>query len=107
MIGTWVLKGSTGSSPASKLVFSESSGSKILRFDCSGAPAANLPNVAETPYKFESNKLSFVDYVTPKNGYYDVTSFEWVVPGKEFTVKFHQILFYISADRNVSYVKVE
>jgi hypothetical protein len=107
LTGTWLLKGSTGNSPASKLVFSESGGNKILKFDCSGAPTAGLPTVAETPYKFENNKLSFVDYITPKNGYYDVTSFEWVVQGKEFTVKFHQILHYISNDSKVNYVKVE
>ena len=105
--GNWILKDSNGIGAASKLEFLDIGGTSTLRFDLSGSIGANGLKMAETPYKMENNKLSFIDYESPKNGYYNVTSFEWIVPGKEFMVKFHQILLSVSSDRKVIYSKVE
>ncbi len=103
--GVWILKGTNGVGPGSKLEFSVKNGTNIVSFDCSGSPGPNWPLKAETPCKFENSKLSYVDYERPANGYFQVTSFKWVVKGKEFSVKFHQVLLYVSSDYIVHYIK--
>lgn len=107
--GTWILKGSNGIGPASKLVFSEIDNTNILSFDITGSLGANGLKIVKVPYKMDNNnKLSLIQYINSKNDdYRNITSFEWVVPGREFTVKFHEILLSISSDTKVNYVKLE
>jgi len=103
--GAWILKGSSGVGPGSKLEFSVKNGTNIVSFDCSGSPGPGWPLKAETPYQFENSKLSYIDYERPANGYFQVTSFKWVVQDKEFSVKFHQVLLYVNSDYIVNYIK--
>ena len=103
--GTWILKGTDGSGPGGTLTFSSKNNKNILSFDCSGSPGPNWPAFAETEYKFENDKLSYRTYYDMNAGFFPVTSFVWIVPGKEFEVKRHQILLYMSADYTVRYVK--
>ena len=103
--GIWILKGTSGVGPGGKLVFFERAGTNTISFDCSGSPGPGWPLKVETPYKFENNKLSYIDYERPANGYFQVTSFKWVVQDKEFSVKFHQVLLYVNSDYIVNYIK--
>jgi len=103
--GVWILKGTDGVGPGSKLEFSVKNGTNIVSFGCSGSPGSSWPLKAETPYQFENNKLSYIDYENPANGYFNVTSFKWVVQGKEFSIKLHQVLLFMNSDYIVNYIK--
>ena len=103
--GVWILKGTSGVGPGSKLEFSVKNGTNIVSFDCSGSPGPGWPLKAETAYQFYNRKLSYIDYENPANGFFNVTSFKWVVQGKEFSVKLHQVLLFMNSDDIVNYIK--
>ncbi len=105
--GKWIIKGSTGVGPAQTLHFKNINGVDILSFDCSGSPGPNWPSVANTEYKYENGKLVYKDYSGGSGEFRTITSFAWVKEGEEFSLKFYQLLNYISADYTVSYVRVE
>lgn len=106
LLGTWVRVGSDGTGPAGTLQFSIKNGKHILQFDCSGSPGPNWPSTAETEYKFQNGKLSFINYSNPSLGFYTTESFNWTTRGQEFEVKLYQLLRYMSADYTVKFKKV-
>ncbi len=106
ILGTWVRVGTDGSGPAGTLTFSKKNNIYTLQFDCSGSPGPNWPSAAETEYKFQNGKLSFINYSNSGLGFYTAESFNWTDKGQEFEMKFYQLLFYISADYTVKYRKV-
>lgn len=102
--GTWIRKGTDGNGPGNKLQFSAPADNPMLYFDCGGSPASGQ-QYAYVPYRFSNNQLSYLNYADSAAGFYPVTSFRWVETGREFSVEFHQILLYMSAVYEVSYVK--
>ena len=106
LLGTWVKVGSDGTGPAGTLQFSIKNGKHILQFYCSGSPGPNWPSTAETEYKFQNGKLSFINYSNPSLGFYTTESFNWTTRGQEFEVKLYQVLHYMSADYTVKFKKV-
>lgn len=106
LLGTWVMVGTDGSGPAGTLQFSIKNGMHVLQFDCSGSPGPNWPSNAETEYKFQNGKLSFINYSNSSLGFYSADSFNWTVKDQEFEVKLYQLLHYISADYTVKFKRV-
>jgi len=104
--GTWVREATNGVGPGNTIVFSQKNGKSIMSFDCSGSPGPGWPSNAETEYKFENGRLSYVNYYDTSLGFYTVTSFQWITVGQEFEVKFHEILLFMSADYKVRYKKL-
>jgi hypothetical protein len=105
MHGTWVRVGSDGSGPAGTLVFSQTVGSNMLQFDCSGSPGPGWPTTANTAYSFQNGKLSFIDYSNSNATIYTADSFNWITKGEEFEIKLRQLLLFMSADYTVRYKK--
>lgn len=105
ILGTWVRVGTDGSGPGGTLNFSIKNNIHTLQFDCSGSPGPNWPSTAETEYKFQNGKLSFINYSNSSMGFYTAESFNWTNKGEEFEVKFYQLLHYMSADYTVKYRK--
>ena len=105
MKGTWVRVGTTGIGSGNTIVFSQKNGVNTMSFDCSGSPGPGWPSNAETKYKFENGKLSYLNYYDTSLGFYTVTNFTWITEGQEFEVKFREILLYMSADYKVRYKK--
>ena len=104
--GFWVLEGdTTGLGSADTLFFSEKNGKRLLNFYTGPGLGGNLPRWVETEYKFENGKLSYIDYLGSSNKFRDVESFQWLEPGKKFSVKRYQILGFISADYRVTYLR--
>ena len=106
LLGTWVRVGTDGTGPAGTLQFSLKNGIHILQFNCSGSPGPNWPSTAETQYKFQNGKLSFINYSDTSLGFYTAESFNWTIKGQEFEVKLYQLLYYMSADYTVKFKKV-
>lgn len=104
LTGSWIRKGTDGTGPGNKLIFSRAAGTPMLSFNCNASPGSG-PTDAYVPYRFSNNQLSYLNYTDSVGGYYPVTSFNWVVPGREFSVQFHQILLYMSAVYEVNYEK--
>lgn len=106
LTGFWVLEGDTpGPGSADTLFFSEKNGKKLLNFYTGPGLGSNLPRWVETEYKFENGKLSYFDYLGSYNKFMDVESFQWLDPGKKFSVKRYQILGFFSADYRVTYIR--
>ena len=93
--------------PADTLYFTKKDGAYKLGFDCSGAPVFNWPSRAETSYRFENGKLSYLNYYDPANGFIVASSFEWITPGKEFQIFRRHLLLYMSAEYIVRYTKIQ
>ncbi len=106
ILGTWVKVGSDGTGPAGTLQFTLKNGKHVLQFNCSGSPGPSWPSTAETEYKFQNGKLTFINYADPSLGFYSAESFNWTSEGQEFEVKLYQLLHYMSADYTVKYRKV-
>lgn len=104
--GTWVRVGTSGTGPGNTIVFSQKNGVNIMSFDCSGSPGPGWPSNAETEYKFENGKLSYLNYYDTSLGFYTVTNFTWITEGQEFEVKFREILLFMAADYKVRYKKL-
>jgi hypothetical protein len=104
--GTWVREATNGSGPGNTLTFSMVNGRNILSFDCSGSPGPNWPTDANSEYRFVNGMLSYLNYADSSMGFYTTTSFKWIVPGKEFEIKFREILLFMSADYLVKYKKI-
>ena len=105
--GVWVREGDTpGKDPADTLVFAVKNNKKTLSFYSAGSPGPNWPSYAETEYRFENGKLTYRNYFSSDNDFFEVESFEWVSPEKSFSVKLYQIVRYMSADYRVTYRKV-
>lgn len=104
--GTWVRVGTTGTGPGNTIVFSQKNGVNTMSFDCSGSPGPGWPSNAETEYKFENGKLSYLNYYDNSLGFYNVTNFTWITEGQEFEVKFREILLFMAADYKVKYKKL-
>ena len=104
--GTWVREGTTGVGPGNTIVFSQKDGKNIMSFDCSGSPGPGWPSNAETEYKIENGKLSYLTYYDTSLGFYNVANFQWITVGQEFEVKFREILLFMSADYKVRYKKL-
>ena len=106
--GTWVRESDPpGRQPADTLRFVESNGQQKLRFYSAGSPGFNWPDNADTEYSFQGGKLSFKDYSGNSSNVLEVESFEWIEPGKSFSVKLYQVLLYMSADYRVTYKRVK
>ena len=93
--------------PADTLYFSKKAGGYFLNFDCSGAPVANWPKRAETPYKFENGKLSYLNYADSSNGFVVASSFRWITPGKEFEIFRRHLILYMAAEYLVRYTRLQ
>jgi hypothetical protein len=107
ILGVWVITPlGPISRPADTLYFTKKDGAYKLSFECYGAPAINWPSRAETPYRFENGKLSYLNYYDPTNGFIVASSFEWITPGKEFQIFRRHLLLYMSAEYTVRYTKI-
>ena len=104
--GTWVREGTTGVGSGNTLTFSKKNGVNTLSFDCSGSPGPGWPSNAETEYKFENNKLVYLNYYDNSLGFYTANSFNWITTGKEFEIQFRQVLLFMAAIYVVKYKKV-
>ena len=104
--GTWMRVGTTGVGPGNTIIFSQKNGVNIMSFDCSGSPGPGWPSNAETAYKFENGKLSYLNYYDNSLGFYTVANFNWITVGQEFELKFREVLLYMSADYKVRYTKL-
>ena len=105
--GTWVQENDPpGRMAADTLHFSVKNGRKILSFYSDGSPGPNWPSHAETEYRFDNGQLSYQDYSGSGRNYIHVESFQWITPGKAFSVKLYQIVGFMSADYRVTYKKV-
>jgi len=104
--GTWMRVGTTGAGPGNTIIFSQKNGVNIMSFDCSGSPGPGWPSNAETAYKFENGKLSYLNYYDNSLGFYTVANFNWITVGQEFELKFREVLLYMSADYKVRYKKL-
>ena len=98
--------GTTGAGPGNTIIFSQKNGTNIMSFDCSGSPGPGWPSNAETEYKFENGKLSYLNYYDNSLGFYTVENFNWITVGQEFELKFREVLLYMSADYKVRYKKL-
>ena len=106
--GTWVKAGDpSGRQPADTLFFFVKNGKNLLAFYSAGSPGPVWPSHVETEYRFEGDDLSFRDYTGTRNDFVPVISFQWLKRGESFTVKFHEILRFISADYRVTYRKIK
>ena len=105
--GVWVRENDLpGREPADTLTFFSKNGKNFLSFYSFGSPGPNWPEYAETEYRFQNGKLSYRSYVGNNNTFFDVESFQWISPGKSFSVKLHQVLLFMSADYRVTYQKL-
>ena len=107
ILGVWLIT-PLGSipRPADTLYFTKNDGAYKLSFDCSGAPVFNWPSRAETPYRFENGKLSYLNYYDPADGFVVASSFEWITPGQEFQIFRRHLVLYMSAEYTVKYTKI-
>ncbi|MFY7840168.1 MAG: hypothetical protein ACOVP7_07820 [Lacibacter sp.] len=105
LLGTWLKTGATGSAPADTLFFSKANNLHKLDFKCTTAPMLGIPARVSTEYLLLNNSFSFQNYLNPANGMYNAGSFVWIKKGTEFEIKFHQLVFYISAGYTVRYTK--
>jgi hypothetical protein len=104
--GTWIREGTNGVGPGNTIVFSQKNGLNIMSFNCSGSPGPGWPSNAETEYKFENGKLSYLNYYDNSLGFYTVASFNWITMGQEFELEFREVLLFMSANYKVKYKKV-
>ncbi|RXK62309.1 hypothetical protein ESA94_04670 [Lacibacter luteus] len=106
LLGTWLKTGATGNAPADTLVFLKANNLYKLDFKCTTAPMLGIPARVSAEYLLLNNSFSFQNYMTTASGMYTASSFTWIKKGTEFEVKFHQLVFYISADYTVRYTKM-
>lgn len=104
--GTWVRVGTTGAGSGNTIIFSQKNGVNIMSFDCSGSPGPGWPDHAETEYKFENGKLSYLNYYDNTLGFYTVANFNWITVGQEFEMEFRELLLFMAADYKVRYKKL-
>ena len=108
LLGTWVRENDPpGRIAADTLRFSVRNGKNILSFYSDGSPGPNWPTHADTEYKFKDGKLSYQNYSGSNTEYLNVESFQWIIPGKSFSAKLHQIVGFMSADYWVTYNKID
>ena len=106
IIGTWIRESTDGTGPGNTLYFSKKNGIYTLSFNCSGSPGPGWPSNAETEYKFQNEKLTYLNYYDPGLGFYTANNFRWVTKAQEFELLFREMLLYMSATYLVKYKKV-
>ena len=105
--GTWVIEGDgPGREPADTLRFYRKDEKNLLAFYTAGTPGSAWNPETITEFATAGNKLQFKDYTGQSTNNMPVESFEWV-NNKEFSIKFHELLLYISSDYRVTYQKIE
>lgn len=105
--GVWVREGTNGTGPGNTIVFSKKNGVNTMSFDCSGSPGPGWPSNAETEYKFNQGKLSYLNYYDNSMGFYTVNNFAWVTVGQKFQLELREVLLFMSATYIVKYNKVQ
>ena len=105
--GTWIKEGTNGTGAGNTLYFSKKNGIYTLSFDCSGSPGPDWPSRAETEYKFQKGKLSYLTYYDNSLGFYTADNFKWITKGEEFQILSRELLLYMSATYLVKYKKVD
>ena len=107
LTGVWVVEGDgPDREPADTLRFTRNGNNTLLSFYCDGSPGPDWPEFANTPYRFQQGKLSYLDYSNQTGDEIEVESFQWVEPGRSFSVLRYEILTYISADYRVRYTRL-
>ena len=105
--GVWVIEDDApGRQPADTLHFYKAGDESILAFYSAGSPGPAWPDYAVTNFGWNEGKLVIKDYSGTSGEYFTIESFQW--EGKDqFSLKFHELLFYISADYRVTYKKLK
>jgi hypothetical protein len=104
--GNWVLQNITAPVAGDTLYFRIDTRSNLLRFKNYGAQTPG-PVFIEVIYKYENNQFFYDDYVNPSAGFFNVTSYRWIIPGEQFKVRINEIIRSVSSDYYVIYAKVK
>lgn len=87
--GMWVKGSNTGDT----LYFVRKNGQNIMRMNMSFNPGMFAPSDRE--FKFEDGILQYkLGFGSP---WFPIESFTWIIPGREFEIKGHQLFMFMSS----------
>ena len=100
LYGTWV----KGSNFGDTLWFMKKNGQNILRVPDSFNPI--IPAYSEKEYRLNGEVLSIKSFAPTTQEYFQIESFKWTDPGKEFTITNSQLFIFMSSIVTYKYRKI-
>jgi len=100
LYGTWV----KGSIFGDTIWFMKKNGQNIIRVPQSFNPL--LPTYSEKEYRLNGEALSIKSFAPTTQEYFQIESFKWTDPGKEFTITNSQLFMFMSSIITYKYRKV-
>ena len=98
--GTWV----KGSNVGDTLWFMKKNGQHIMRVPDSFNPM--MPAYSEKEYRLNGEVLSIKSFAPTSQEYFQIESFKWTDPGKEFTITNSQLFIFMSSIVTYKYRKI-
>jgi hypothetical protein len=100
LYGTWV----KGSNFGDTLWFMKKNGQNIVRMSESFNPL--IPNYSEKEYRLKEEVLNIKSFAPSSQEYFQIESFKWTDPGKEFTIQNSQLFIFMSSIITYKYRKI-
>jgi len=100
LYGTWV----KGSNVGDTLWFMKKNDRNIMRVAESFNPL--LPSYSEKEYRLNGEVLSIKSFAPTSQEYFQIESFKWTDPGKEFTITNSQLFIFMSSIVTYKYRKI-
>ena len=100
LYGTWV----KGSNFGDTLWFMKKNGQNIMRVPDSFNPI--IPAYSEKEYRLNGEVLSIKSFAPTTQEYFEIESFKWTDPGKEFTITNSQLFIFMSSIVTYKYRKI-
>jgi hypothetical protein len=99
LYGTWV----KGSNFGDTLWFMKKNGQDIVRIPASFNPL--LPAYSEKEYQLNGEVLNIKQFAPSSQEYFQISSFKWTDPGKEFTITNSELFILLSSIVTYKYRK--
>ena len=100
LYGAWV----KGSNFGDTISFMKKNGQNIIRVPESFNPL--LPTYSEKEYRLNGEVLSIKSFAPTTQEYFEIESFKWTDPGKEFTITNSQLFIFMSSIVTYKYRKI-
>ena len=100
LYGTWV----KGSNFGDTLWFMKKNGQNIMRVSETFNPL--IPNYSEKEYRLSGGVLNIKSFAPSSQEYFQIESFKWTDPGKEFTIQNSQLFIFMSSIITYKYRKI-
>jgi hypothetical protein len=90
------------------ITFANQNGRNALIYDVSGSPGGPEPGITnDHEFDYSDGKFYIKQGIGTSNNFRQVSSFEWVKEGKEFTIEKSEWLYFISSVGKFTFTRIQ